>query len=290
MTILKMIDLITYAEPAACVIALVMMYRRRQMTHFKFLATFLAVTLAAICIEIPILALGGNYLTPVAAYRIYFYIYWIAFALEAMLGLGMVYDVYKLAMAPLRGLQTLGMLMFRWAAGIAIAVSVGMAFGPHVTGPRFIIKLVTQMQQTEGVITLCLLLFVCLAIRPMGLSYGSKIFGVSVGLGIIATADLVGSAWLMGNANMASTLNLLHGLAFCIAVSIWMTYFVMPEPRRRMIVLPTTSPFLRWNQIAAALGDAPGFVAPGGIDPEMLAPAEVEIMRRASLKMQPAQT
>jgi len=52
-----------------------------------------------------------------------------------------------------------------------------------------------------------------------------------------------------------------------------------------MIILPTTSPFLRWNQISLALGDEPGFVALGEITPDMFAPAEVEVMRRASMKM-----
>jgi hypothetical protein len=37
-----------------------------------------------------------------------------------------------------------------------------------------------------------------------------------------------------------------------------------------------------------ALGDDPGFVAVGGIPPELFAPAELEVMRRASVKMTPA--
>jgi hypothetical protein len=36
-----------------------------------------------------------------------------------------------------------------------------------------------------------------------------------------------------------------------------------------------------------ALGDEPGFVAVGGIPPELFAPAELEVMRRASSKMLP---
>jgi len=64
--------------------------------------------------------------------------------------------------------------------------------------------------------------------------------------------------------------------------------FAFPEPKRRIIVLPTTSPFLRWNQISLALGDDPGYVAVGGIPPELFAPAEIEVMRRASAKMTPA--
>jgi len=133
---------------------------------------------------------------------------------------------------------------------------------------------------------LCLLLFVCFAIRPMGLSYSSRIFGVSLGLGISSTTDLVQSAWLTFHPRMgAGAYDIINGVVICLVLAIWTTYFALPEPKRRMIVLPTTSPFLRWNQISQALGDAPGFVAVGGVPPDLFAPAELEVMRRASLKM-----
>jgi len=50
-------------------------------------------------------------------------------------------------------------------------------------------------------------------------------------------------------------------------------------------LLPTTSPFLRWNQVSLALGQDPGYVAVGGVSPDAFAPAELEIMRRATIKM-----
>jgi len=185
----------------------------------------------------------------------------------------------------LKGLQTLGMLIFRWVAAISVAVSIGVAVAPHHSGLQFMISMVSQLQQTSSILTLCLLLFVCFAIRPMGLSYRSRIFGVSLGLGIMATVCLVDAAWLSHNADMYSTLNLVNGLAMCVTVAVWTTYFAFPEPKRRLIVLPTTSPFLRWNQISLALGDEPGYVAVGGIAPELFAPAEIEIMKRASAMM-----
>ena len=119
----------------------------------------------------------------------------------------------------------------------------------------------------------------------MGLSHRSKIFGVCLGLGVTAASDLVGSAWLSHLKSIYSDYAVINGVAIILAISIWAGYFAVPEPKRRMIVLPTTSPFLRWNQISAALGDEPGFVAVGEVTPDMFAPAEVEIMRRATLKM-----
>ena len=147
------------------------------------------------------------------------------------------------------------------------------------------VAMITQLQQTSSILTLCLLLFVCFAIRPMGLSFRSRIFGVSLGLGVLAMVNLVNSAWLARYANMYSTFSLINGFAVGLTLLTWSAYFAFPEPKRRIITLPTTSPFLRWNQISMALGDDPGHVAVGGIPPELFAPAELEVMRRASAKM-----
>jgi hypothetical protein len=222
---------------------------------------------------------------PLQVYPVYFYVYWGGYLLEAILGFGIILSIYKLAMAPLPGLQRLGMIMFRWAAGISAALALSVAFAPHVTGIGFIIRAVSQLQQSQSVLTLCMLLFVCMAVKPMGLSHRSKTFLISLGLGVMATADLVGAAWLSQAGSLASIYNIVNGLAILVTLAIWTVAFAVPEPRRSMIILPTTSPFLRWNQISMALGDAPGFVVVGEVTTDIFAPAEVEIMRRASRKM-----
>lgn len=154
-----------------------------------------------------------------------------------------------------------------------------------MSGLKYLVAAISQLQRTQSILTLCLLLFVCFAIRPMGLSYSSRIFGVSLGLGMMATNDLVQSAWLALNPDMRTAYSIVNGVVICVILTAWSAYFALPEPKRRLIVLPTTSPFLRWNQISQALGDSPGFVAVGGVPPDLFAPAELEVMRRASLKM-----
>jgi hypothetical protein len=243
--------------------------------------------LISLAICLPVMYLGQHALNQHVAYQIYFYTYWSSYALEAILSLMLVYSIFKIAMAPLKGLQTLGMLVFRWVGAISVAVAIGVALNPHITGLRFVIKIITQLQQTSSILTLCLLLFVCFAIRPMGLSYGSRIFGVSLGLGLMATTDLIRAAWLSHGSSIYSTINVVSGVAVCLTLATWSAYFAFPEPKPRIIVLPTTSPYLRWNQISMALGDEPGFVAIGGINPEIFAPAELEIMKRASAMMTP---
>lgn len=273
----------TYLEPLLCAAAIVFLLRNKLWHSYIYLVAFLSVRLVSDLIYLGLKSLIYlNVFDTPHAYRIYFYSYWASYAIEAILSLLVIYSIFKLSMAPLKGLQNLGMLIFRWVAAISLAVTVGVAIAPQHSTLEFIVGLVTQLQQTSSVLTLCLLLFVCFAIRPMGLSHRSRIFGISLGLGILATTDLVRAAWLSHSANMQSTINVIGGLAMCVTLCIWTAYFAFPEPKRRLIVLPTTSPFLRWNQISLALGDEPGYVAIGGIAPELFAPAEIEIMKRAS--------
>jgi len=283
-----LLDLLSYLEPMFCAVVLVMLLRSKSVRNFGFLASLLAVKIvsSAICLPVLYLCVHGIIKWNVG-YPVYFYAYWISYAVESILSLLVIYSIFKLAMAPLKGLQTLGMLVFRWVAVISIAVAIGVAVSPHMSGIKFMVAMVTQLQQTSSILTLCLLLFVCFAIRPMGLSYRSRIFGVSFGLGFLAVTNLVQSAWLSHSSDMNSAISTVNGIAICLTLCIWSAYFAFPEPKRRLIVLPTTSPFLRWNQISMALGDEPGYVAVGGIPPELFAPAELEVMRRASAKMVP---
>lgn len=286
MTLDTFVNLFSYLEPLLCVMVLTLLLRSKEVKNFIFLVVLLSVKIVSSAICLPVLYLGWQHsIEKHLAYQIYFYVYWTTYALEALLSLMVIYSIFKLAMAPLKGLQTLGMLVFRWVAAISIAVAIGVALSPHLTGIKFMVAMVTQLQQTSSILTLCLLLFVCFAIRPMGLSYRSRIFGISFGLGFLAVTNLVQSAWLSHNSTMHSVINVINGIAICSTLLVWSAYFAFPEPKRRLIVLPTTSPFLRWNQISMALGDEPGYVAVGGVPPELFAPAELEVMRRASAKM-----
>lgn len=255
---------------------------KKRWSEYWSVGSLLAAHALMIGIIISLFDLAHRGLDLHLAYHTYFYTYWTGYALSSVLGLVIIYCVFRLAMAPLKGLQTLGMLIFRWAAAISIAVALGSAFTPNQSGVAYLVSALSQLQRTQSILTLCLLIFVCFAIRPMGLSFRSRIFGVSLGLGIMATNDLIQSAWLAHKPGISTFADIVNGAVFCAAAALWTVYFAAPEPKRQLIVLPTTSPLLRWNQISQALGDSPGHVALSGLD--SFAPSELEIMRRASVK------
>lgn len=237
----------------------------------------------AVCLTLFRLARGG--MDRHLAYELFFYVYWGSYAVESVLCLLLIYSIFRIAMAPLKGLQRLGTLVFRWAGAISAALAIAVTVNSHTSGPDLFSVVVTQMQEVSSILTLCLLLFVCFAVRPLGLSYRDRVFGVSFGLGILATASLVDAAWITQSPTMQSDLSLANGIATCLTLLTWAIYFVLPEPKQQIIMVPTTSPFLTWNRISEVLGDKPGYVAIGNITPESFAPAEMEMMFRASAKM-----
>jgi hypothetical protein len=286
LTTVELTQVLEYAEPLLCVVALGSLLRSSTAKQFSFLVALLATRSFALVVELLILHFGHHLFGALLGYAVYFYFYWAAFAIQSILMLAVICSMYRLAMAPLKGLQNLGMLIFSWVAGISVLLALGLSAAPHVTTTHYILNFVSQMQRTQSILLLCLLLFVCFAIRPMGLSYRSRIFGVSLGLGMMATTSLVQSAWIGYAKWRYGYMTAINDSVCCLTLVVWAVYFALPEPKRRIITLPTTSPFLRWNQISEVLGDNPGHVAIAGLPPEMLAPAEIEVMRRASLKMQ----
>lgn len=267
-----------FADLFITVGVLVLMARKRLFREFYFLAALLA----AGCLEdgtsLPILFFR-KYLgiSKVLAWDIYFYSHLVISCAESVLLLLVIYSVFRQAMKPLEGLHRAGKIVFRWVGGVSVALSLALALGPHTAGTNFWASISGQIQQGISVLILCLLLFVCFSTRYLGLTYRSHIFGVSLGLGIYATVSLVESAWISGGvgATVYSPVYVFTALASCVTSLVWGTYFALPQPERKMILLPTTSPFFLWNRISEALGDAPGFVAIAGFKPDMMAPAEL---------------
>jgi hypothetical protein len=288
MQVPEIMMVLEYAEPALCLLAIAALVWAKAIKQYVFLTALLTTKATCLGIEWLLVSYAMKLFGHQRGYAIYFYFYWSAFGITSLLILAVICSMYRMAMAPLKGLQNLGMLIFSWVGGISILLALGLSAAPHVTKTHYIINFVSQMERAQSILISCLLLFVSFAIRPMGLSYRSRIFGVSLGLGLAATSDLVSSGWLGTARSMYGTINFIHDLVACLTLSIWIIYFAIPEPKRRIITLPTTSPFLRWNQISEVLGDSPGHVAIAGLPPEMLAPAEIEIMRRASVKMNSA--
>jgi len=213
-------------------------------------------------------------------YKMYFGTYWTSAVVQMFLELAVIYAAYRIAMKPLEGLRRIGTLIFRWVAGVSLVLSLVVALGPHAISTNYLATLFGQFQEGVSVLTLCLLLFVCFAARPLGLALNSRVFGAVLGLGVASCFALVLSAWFSTQTaqSVYSPVYVAGEIGSLLGMMIWGVYFALPEPERKLVLLPTTSPYFLWNRISEALGDEPGVVAIAGFRPSMLAAAEMKAL------------
>jgi hypothetical protein len=277
-----------FAEVFAAVATLVVMARKSLLSKFYALATLLVVIALSSGVAVATLFFRQQLgISKLLDYNIYATSNWVCNCIQYPLMLLVIYGVFRQAMKPLEGLHRAGKIVFRWVSGVSVALVLGMSASPHAAGISYISSITGQIQQGASVLTLCLLLFVCLSTRYLGLTYRSQIFGASLGLGIMATVSLVQTAWYssMGTHSLYSPVFLFSSIGMLCSLLVWGTYFAMPEPTRQMVLLPTTSPYFLWNSISEALGDEPGFVAIAGFTPDMLAPAEMTMLTESSKRV-----
>lgn len=284
MTTKILIKTVSVSDLVLCVVLLVILWRQNHFEDYLYYGLFIACRALEVCAGIPLLYFRKQFhVSNDFGWIAYWYSEQFFFLTGMVLQVLTIYAVYRLAMRGLEGLQRIGQVIFRWIAGVSFGLALFSALAPHTSTDYYAI-ITSQIHQGISVLSLCLLLFVCLAIRPLGLTFQSRIFGVAFGLGLVAASTLVEAVWLPTSSGhkIYSPLFLITG---CISLSttiLWSFYFALPEPERRMILLPTTSPFFVWNSISEALGDDPGFVAVSGFKPDMLSEAEIEELSRTS--------
>jgi hypothetical protein len=112
---------------------------------------------------------------------------------------------------------------------------------------------------------LCLLALLAHTVHSLGRSFRSVIFGIGLGLGLEAASQLIASALLSRHPGLYSIGNLVLELVTISTFTIWVSYFFLPEPvaERSTATLPVSSPLIRWNEIAKALGHSAPHVALG---------------------------
>jgi hypothetical protein len=246
-TAATMLTVLGYGQGAICAMALCFLLVRRMWRNYWALGSFLAVRLVT-NLTLGLLIHFAGLLGMHSAYHAYFWVYWCSFVVLAVLTFFILYGIFRQTVGPLKGLQRLGSLTFPVAAVVLVVLAPGSALAPHQTGMMFVVGAISQLLRAQSVLTLCLLLLVCLAVRSLGVSLRSKVFGVSMGLGLLAVNELAGSWWLSFHPGI-SVYSLIQNVAACAALAIWAIYLAMQEPARQEIDMYGNSALLRWNRI-----------------------------------------
>jgi hypothetical protein len=251
------------AEPLLLAVALIALLRSREQKRFPALLAYVALRLGS-TVVLHLLLQVHRFVTidNASAYALYFYTYWTSYIAGAVVVFLVIQELFQFAMEPFPGLKWLGTISFRWVAGISFVAAMAAMLTPGGKGDRFLLAVVAQLMRCESIFILSLLLFLLIAAGKLGLSYRSRVFGISFGFGIMAASDLVlSAAFLRFTHNMmTSTLSVVTTCSSLLTLAVWSAYFLQPEPARQAAVLDPSSHLGRWNEIATTLGQSGGRV------------------------------
>ena len=251
-------DILTYAEPVLWTAILIAFLRSDNRRYFPALTYFL--TLRVVSTPLLTFFLHAHRLWPAydqTFYMFYFFIYWTSYLAGIVAIFFVIQQMFQYALAPLPGLSHLGLLAFRWAslASVVAAVAATTTALPHHFSIEWLPIGCERLMRCTGVLELCLLAFLALSVHTLGLSFRSRVFGISLSFGIMATMDFLTSVFVkINDPSMTSTINLVSEVVLAGSLVTWLVYMAVPEPVRKPVMVPATSALVRWNEIATALG------------------------------------
>lgn len=242
--------------------ALYCVHRAQKRRIYPAFWQFLIFLIASDTLFLALALADGLYLiSDTLTYSIYFFTYWVTYGIQAILILRVLHEMFRHAMRSVPGMQKLGRPIFFWAVAVSLILACASGLSTQGGAMGLLLTSAQVLMRSQSVLALCMLAFLALASHAMGISFRSRIFGVTFGFGMIATGDLVCSGIFAHISGLNGMINIVHEVVFLSAITLWGGYFLQPEPARRLVAVPISSPLMRWNEIAQSLGNPAGQVA-----------------------------
>jgi hypothetical protein len=184
-----------------------------------------------------------------------FYTYWFCYFAGFVALLYSLRGIYRFAISRLPNFATLGNICFRWA--VLNAVLLGLAaFIPLFawSGPGgHLLFALDQVGRCLSVLELSLLIFLVIALRAIGFQFHSKVFGLCIGFGAMAIADLMTFSLLFATSRTWPIL--ISEIVTAVMLVAWTVYFLFPDAAPALVTTHIATSASRWNELAVALGE-----------------------------------
>lgn len=215
-------------------------------------------------------------LTGSSAALVYCTLFWVAYGASGILTFLTAQQIFREALEPLPGLRRLALVVFRWVAVVSVALSVLPAIVPLFFRSQSLQVTVLQAMRCVSVLEFCLLAFILLSAQALGISWRSRIVGITLGFGVLAVVDTVCFMFLLRPGSHLLPWVLVRETGSAIAAAVWLVSLLTHEPSRAAVSLGSTSQLHKWNEIAVALGKPVPHVALGQPEPSPFFLQDVE--------------
>lgn len=258
-------NVLEVAEPILIWLALIFFIKSGRSKRFPMMTSYLCLRAAsAVILEV---ILNLQRFTPISEtlqYSVYFYSYWSFYTITAIAMFFVIREIFCHVTEPVPGIRRFGLLAFNWVAVISGIISVSSSLPLKGLGAG-LMSIGFQVMRCVSILELCLLAFLALFIHSLGRSFRSMAFGIALGFGLQAGMELILSLVATRSPLLDVNVNIVLQVVITGVLGGWIAYFLLPEPHaeREAITLPVSSPLIRWNEIANALGHSTPHVVVG---------------------------
>jgi hypothetical protein len=219
---------------------------KRTWHRFPLFAAYAFFNLFEAAITYPV-SVSGNKLA-------YFYTYWACEAISTILGFAIVYEIFTALFSTHLALRRLASTVFGGAMVLLIVLGVIVVYAQPQADRTSLGSAVMVVAEASRIVELGLLMFLFIFSTAFGLHWRAHVFGIALGLGIFAAADLVNVTLRSYFGNGATDiLNLARVSTFCLSVLMWTVYLSAPERAGSTGEVPERAQLEQWNQAVMEL-------------------------------------
>ncbi|HXP16563.1 MAG TPA: hypothetical protein VN868_05645 [Terriglobales bacterium] len=218
------------------------MWRRKLYRAFPIFFTYVGFQILIFAVLFPLSRYGP--------YAVYFYLFWACSAVNLVLGFMIIHEIFLDVFRNYHTLRDLGSVMFKWAALVMLLVAFVVAASNSGHDQEPIMEAITTVQRCVRVAQCGLVLFLIVFSRYLGVSWRQQSFGIALGVGGFATAELGTLALYAGGPMSQVSVTAINLVAYNLAIAVWFAYALLESPARASETILFTPH--RWER---SLGD-----------------------------------
>ena len=212
------------AHPLLQLSVAAVMFHRKSHRVFPVFFTYLISQILMFSVLFPIYQLEYS--------DAFFFAYWSCAAISLAIGFKVIHEIFLDIFRPYHTLKDLGSVLFQWAALVMLLVAGVVAAASPVAAQGPLVQAILTVQRCVRVTQCGLILFLLVFSKYLGVTWRQHSFGIALGFGSFASAELALLALYASGHISPTTMNLVNMLAYNGAILIWLVYAWIKSPAR----------------------------------------------------------
>lgn len=192
----------------------------------------------------------------------YFDAYWAGNAISVLLGVVVMDEILQHLLKKYGGIQKLASVIFRWACGLLVLISIVNAFSMHQDSADRVVSAVLSFDRSERVMQCGLCILLMILCRFLRNCWRQHVFGIALGFGIFACIEMVlVSVVLYFGDGPAAIVSLIKSSAYNAVTVLWIVY--LKRQVESKLEIEETDKLSALNVVLVGSTEAgdPGFIA-----------------------------